>query len=195
MRALATFDRALNLDKFTQELRLTSKSDGPFLWQLGGFYHLRACGPKPKTFHPHAINGTPFTGANAILNTLAVLDIPSDLHRGTPASRTPPISSRSFQPRRRSAWLPQRAGLSRRMSPSGILFLSPIRRVAQMRTCSISWSRRNLKSMKPSCSMCASRAVISRADRTLLSPACRPVRWLHDRLKLRRRTEVGIPRS
>jgi iron complex outermembrane recepter protein len=31
-------DLKLNLDKFTQELRLTSKQGGRFLWQLGGFY-------------------------------------------------------------------------------------------------------------------------------------------------------------
>src|SRR5438094_3834076 len=35
---IAGEDLKLNLDKFTQELRLTSKQGGRFLWQLGGFY-------------------------------------------------------------------------------------------------------------------------------------------------------------
>src|SRR5438094_8511914 len=35
---IAGEDLKLNFDKFTQELRLTSKQDGRFLWQLGAFY-------------------------------------------------------------------------------------------------------------------------------------------------------------
>lgn len=69
-------DRTLNLDKFTQELRLTSKSDGPFLWQLGGFYTYERADQSQFVFL-RQLDGTPFTGANAILNTLAFLDLPS----------------------------------------------------------------------------------------------------------------------
>src|SRR5437773_11581443 len=35
---MAGEDLNLNLDKFTEELRLTSKHDSRFLWQLGAFY-------------------------------------------------------------------------------------------------------------------------------------------------------------
>jgi iron complex outermembrane recepter protein len=73
---ISGLDRGLNLDKFTQELRLTSKTDGPFLWQIGGFYtHERA--NQSQFVFLRQLDGTPFTGANAILNTLAALELPS----------------------------------------------------------------------------------------------------------------------
>lgn len=73
---LSGLDRSLNLDKFTQELRLTSKSDGPFLWQLGAFFTYERADQSQFVFL-RQLDGTPFTGANAILNTLAALDLPS----------------------------------------------------------------------------------------------------------------------
>ncbi len=74
--ALAGFDLTLNLDKFTQELRLTSKPGEAFLWQLGGFFSYERAANAQSVFLEQ-LDGTPFTGANAILNTLAVLEIPS----------------------------------------------------------------------------------------------------------------------
>jgi iron complex outermembrane receptor protein len=73
---ISGLDRSLNLDKFTQELRLTSKSDGPFLWQLGAFFTYERADQSQFVFL-RQLDGTPFTGANAILNTLTFLDIPS----------------------------------------------------------------------------------------------------------------------
>jgi iron complex outermembrane receptor protein len=74
--ALAFFDLGLNLDKFTQELRLTSKPGERFLWQLGGFFTYERAA-NFQIVHLTQLNGMPFTGANAILNTLVLLEIPS----------------------------------------------------------------------------------------------------------------------
>jgi iron complex outermembrane recepter protein len=73
---ISGLDRSLNLDKFTQELRLTSKSDGPFLWQLGGFFTYERADQSQFVFL-RQLDGTLFTGPDAILNTLALLDLPS----------------------------------------------------------------------------------------------------------------------
>jgi len=74
--SLAYFDLTLNLDKFTQELRLTSKPEGAFLWQIGGFFTYERAANAQSVFLTQ-LNGKPFTGPEAILNTLAVLEIPS----------------------------------------------------------------------------------------------------------------------
>lgn len=75
--ALAYFDLALNLDKFTQELRLTSsKPDAVFQWQIGGFFTYERAANAQSVFLTQ-LNGRPFTGPEAILNTLVVLEIPS----------------------------------------------------------------------------------------------------------------------
>jgi iron complex outermembrane receptor protein len=75
--SLAYFDLTLNLDKFTQELRLTSsKPDGVFQWQIGGFFTYERAANAQSVFLTQ-LNGKPFTGPEAILNTLVVLEIPS----------------------------------------------------------------------------------------------------------------------
>ncbi|MBV9009462.1 MAG: TonB-dependent receptor [Verrucomicrobia bacterium] len=73
---IAGFDISLNLDKFTQELRLTSKADQAFLWQIGGFFTYERAANGQLVFL-RQLNGAPFTGADALLNTLANLEIPS----------------------------------------------------------------------------------------------------------------------
>ncbi len=73
---LAGLDRHLNMDKVTQELRLTSKTEGPFLWQIGGFYTYERADQSQFVFL-RQMNGALFTGPLAILNTLALLDLPS----------------------------------------------------------------------------------------------------------------------
>ena len=75
--ALAGFDLTLDLDKFTQELRITSKPGGAFLWQVGGFFTYERAANAQDLFLTQ-LNGKPFTGPNAILNTLALLEIPSE---------------------------------------------------------------------------------------------------------------------
>ena len=75
--ALAPFDLTLDLDKFTQELRITSKPSGAFLWQIGGFFTYERAANAQNVFLTQ-LNGKPFTGPNAILNTLVVLEIPSE---------------------------------------------------------------------------------------------------------------------
>lgn len=73
---IAGFDLGLNLDKFTQELRLTSKPGEAFLWQLGGFFTYEHAANSQSVFL-RQLNGAPFTGPLALLNTLAVIEIPS----------------------------------------------------------------------------------------------------------------------
>ncbi len=69
---IAPFDAGLTLHKFTQELRLTSGSEGPFLWQLGGFYtHEDANQTQFLTLDQ--VDGTPYPG----LGLLADISIPS----------------------------------------------------------------------------------------------------------------------
>lgn len=73
---IAGFDLTLNLDKFTQELRLTSKPGQRFLWQIGGFFTYERAANGQLLFL-RQLNGKPFTGDEAILNTLAKIEIPS----------------------------------------------------------------------------------------------------------------------
>ena len=73
---ISFFDLSLNLDKVTQELRLTSKPEGPFLWQLGFFYTYERAANSQLLFLRQT-NGQPFTGPLALLNTLADIQIPS----------------------------------------------------------------------------------------------------------------------
>ncbi len=73
---IAAFNLGLNLDKFSQEIRLTSKPDGRFLWQLGAFYtYERADQTQSETLRQ--LDGTKFVGPLAVLNTLFVAEIPS----------------------------------------------------------------------------------------------------------------------
>ena len=69
---ISAFDAGLTLQKFTQELRLTSGSEGPFLWQLGGFYtHEDANQTQFLTLDQ--LDGTPYPG----LGLLADIALPS----------------------------------------------------------------------------------------------------------------------
>ncbi len=58
---LSGFDLGLNLDKFSQEIRLTSKRDGRFLWQLGAFYTYER-GVQSQVLFLNQLDGTPFAG-------------------------------------------------------------------------------------------------------------------------------------
>ncbi len=69
---LSGFDLGLTLQKFTQELRLTSKADGPFLWQLGGFYTYED-GNQTQFLTLNQLNGAPYPG----LALLADIALPS----------------------------------------------------------------------------------------------------------------------
>ena len=69
---LSGFDLGLNLKKFTQELRLTSSADGPFLWQLGGFYTYEDANQTQFAFL-NQLDGTPYPG----LALLADISLPS----------------------------------------------------------------------------------------------------------------------
>ena len=69
---LSGFDAGLTLQKFSQELRLTSKADGPFLWQLGAFYTYEDANQTQFLFL-NQLDGTPYPG----LALLADISIPS----------------------------------------------------------------------------------------------------------------------
>jgi len=62
-------DINLNLDKFTQELRLTSKQGGRFLWQLGGFYSYEH-GHQDQSVFLTQPNGQPFVGLPHLFTAL-----------------------------------------------------------------------------------------------------------------------------
>jgi outer membrane receptor protein involved in Fe transport len=70
-------DIKLNLDKFTQEVRLTSKPGGRFLWQLGGFYTYEH-GHQDQFIFINQPNGKPFVGLPNLFNAL----LPSTYHEG-----------------------------------------------------------------------------------------------------------------
>src|SRR5438067_2292550 len=70
-------DLKLNLDKFTQEFRLTSKPGGRFLWQLGGFYTYEH-GHQDQFIFINQANGKPFVGLPNLFNAL----LPSTYHEG-----------------------------------------------------------------------------------------------------------------
>ncbi|PZR77140.1 MAG: hypothetical protein DLM52_05125, partial [Chthoniobacterales bacterium] len=58
------FDLGLTLHKFTQELRLTSRADGAFLWQLGAFYTYED-GNQTQFLTLNQLDGTPYPGGLA----------------------------------------------------------------------------------------------------------------------------------
>src|SRR6266550_3846473 len=66
---IAGEDLKLNLDKFTQELRLTSKQGGRFLWQLGGFYTYEH-GHQDQSIFLTQPNGQPFVGLPHLFTAL-----------------------------------------------------------------------------------------------------------------------------
>lgn len=70
---LSFFDLGLDLEKFTQELRLTSTGTGRFEWQLGGFYADEQA-DNTQTIRLQDNSGTPIRG----LDPLAVAALPSD---------------------------------------------------------------------------------------------------------------------
>lgn len=62
-------DLKLGLDKFTQELRLTSKQDGRFLWQLGAFYTYEH-GHQDQHLFMKQMNGEAFPGLPNLFTAL-----------------------------------------------------------------------------------------------------------------------------
>lgn len=70
-------DVKLNLDKFSQEIRLTSKQDGRFLWQLGAFYTYEH-GHQDQFVFINQLNGAPYQGLPHLFNAL----LPSTYHEG-----------------------------------------------------------------------------------------------------------------
>src|SRR5205809_2380832 len=77
MPGISGEDLRLNLDKFTQEVRLTSKPGGRFLWQLGGFYTYEH-GHQDQFIFINQANGKPFVGLPNLFNAL----LPSTYHEG-----------------------------------------------------------------------------------------------------------------
>lgn len=69
---ISPFDAGLTLQKFTQELRLTSSAEGPFLWQLGAFYTYED-GNQTQFLTLNQVDGTPYPG----LALLADISLPS----------------------------------------------------------------------------------------------------------------------
>lgn len=73
---ISGFDLGLTLDKVSQELRLTSKPGGRFIWQLG-FFYTHEYASNTQNLFLRQLNGAPYTDALASLNTLANIEIPS----------------------------------------------------------------------------------------------------------------------
>ncbi|MDQ6911337.1 MAG: TonB-dependent receptor [Verrucomicrobiota bacterium] len=69
---ISGFDAGLSLQKFSQELRLTSRADGSFLWQLGAFYTYEDANQTQFLFL-NKVDGTPYPG----LALLADIALPS----------------------------------------------------------------------------------------------------------------------
>src|SRR6266496_2648134 len=69
MPGISGEDLKLNLDKFTQEIRLTSKQDGRFLWQLGAFYTYEH-GHRDQFVFIKQMNGEPFPGLPNLFTAL-----------------------------------------------------------------------------------------------------------------------------
>ncbi|MGH8082518.1 MAG: TonB-dependent receptor [Lysobacter sp.] len=69
---VSEFPLSLNLKKWTQELRLASKSDGPVEWMLGGFY-TRETSANHQEASAESFAGVPI----AALNPLLIADLPS----------------------------------------------------------------------------------------------------------------------
>src|SRR4030095_7292813 len=66
---IAGEDLKLNLDKFTQELRLTSKQNGRFLWQVGAFYTYEH-GHQDQHVFMKQMNGEAFPGLPNLFTAL-----------------------------------------------------------------------------------------------------------------------------
>ena len=69
MPGISGEDLKLNLDKFTQEIRLTSKQDGRFLWQLGAFYTYEH-GHQDQFLFIKQMNGEAFPGLPDLFTAL-----------------------------------------------------------------------------------------------------------------------------
>jgi iron complex outermembrane receptor protein len=69
MPGISGEDLKLNLDKFTQEIRLTSKPDGRFLWQLGAFYTYEH-GHQDQFVFIKQMNGQAFAGLPDLFTAL-----------------------------------------------------------------------------------------------------------------------------
>ena len=68
---ISGFDAGLSLQKFSQELRLTSPGDGSFLWQVGAFYTYEDA--NQTQFLPlNQVDGTPYPGGYALLADIAI---------------------------------------------------------------------------------------------------------------------------
>lgn len=72
---VAKFLLNLNIDKFTQELRLTSKP-GNFLWQVGGFYTYERSS-NSQVIQLRQADGSPYPAPFGLLNTIADLALPT----------------------------------------------------------------------------------------------------------------------
>ena len=71
------FDNGLDLQKFTQEFRLTSQGDGPFEWLAGAFY-TRETGNNTQFIALNQLDGTPLPAPfDGIAGVLADLELPS----------------------------------------------------------------------------------------------------------------------
>jgi len=71
------FDNNLDLQKFTQELRLTSQGDGPFEWLVGAFY-TRETGNNTQRIALNQLDGSPLPAPfDSIAGVLADLELPS----------------------------------------------------------------------------------------------------------------------
>lgn len=70
---ISSFDLGLDLDKFTQEIRLTSKTTGRFEWQVGAFYTKEEA-DNSQVVRLYSLDGASIPG----LDPLAVIAIPSD---------------------------------------------------------------------------------------------------------------------
>jgi len=73
---IAPFDAVLNLHKFSQEFRLTSKPGTPLLWQVGAYY-TKETATQDQTLTLQQADGTALPGPFAVYGTIAVLGLPS----------------------------------------------------------------------------------------------------------------------
>ncbi len=74
---ISGFELNVNLDKFSQEIRLTSRRDGRFLWQLGAFYTYER-GNQTQFLFLNQKDGTPFPG----LPELFFAELPATYQEG-----------------------------------------------------------------------------------------------------------------
>ncbi|MDH5823321.1 TonB-dependent receptor [Luteimonas sp. RD2P54] len=74
----STVVNELELDKFTQEFRLTSKAGGPFEWMVGAFY-TKEDGVQRQFASLSQLDGSPLPPPlDAVAGTLAVIHLPSE---------------------------------------------------------------------------------------------------------------------